>query len=287
MPRRKKEETQLSKEVWRYLSELKNASNCVKNKDVWIPILSDAKLLNNNTDYCRSRIALHRLLQSSIGGEDAGALIDAVWHMKGAKTKAPDYIRERLTLNAEQVEVIKVQAKGSAGGKVICINFSRQPSKNSPIQDARAFIDNETDSANPAQVVTFIGSANFRFLNHGRDVPPGISVGSEENRPSTLTISDELNTADPDAPIVTPPADDSGFDFSTGTVDNSDGQLGSVLQESSSSPMESSAASATPSMSLLDSPVSEAPQSLADESFGSSRVNPMLAMVSHIIYTYI
>lgn len=139
--------------------ELKNASNCMKEKDVWIPILTDAKLLGADTEYCRSRIALHRLLQSTMEGESISDLIDAVWHMKGVKTKAPEYIRERLSLGSEQVEQIEVRKKkGSAGGKVVCINFSRQPAKHSPIQDARRFIDNDTGGADPAQVVAFIGS---------------------------------------------------------------------------------------------------------------------------------
>ena len=72
--------------------ELKNASDVVKDKDVWIPILGNEKLLGNNTDYSQSSIALHRLLHSSIEPETTYAdLIRAIWRMKGKMKKADEF----------------------------------------------------------------------------------------------------------------------------------------------------------------------------------------------------
>ena len=281
MGRRPKSETLLSKEVWRYLFELKNASRSVLDKDVWIPLFSNEKLLDNDTAYLHSSIALHRLLKSSIEPETTHAdLIRAIWHMRKKMTKADAYIRQRLSLSKEQVKMIDVKKSGgAAGGHIICINFSGKPDKNSPLQDAREHVINNSangdtgsidtnDADSLAQRISFIGIAVWQFkqnnsqpveVQSGRDHGEFVSSGGGiDDGPFNLSLGN-ISEEETNAPIVTPPAngaDDLGFDFDSDISNNSQepGTFADINSPSSTSPP-------------------------ADSSFASS-TKPLLAMVS-------
>ena len=169
MGRKQKVDTELSIEVWKLLSHLRNASAPYKDekKDIWIPILLQAEKLEADIDYTKSPLSAHLLLGDILGSESED-LIEATWHMKGKKKKATDFIREKLSLDENQVICLDAKEnKTKRQIKVIFFNFAKNPDpEKSPLLDARKFIES---NESPADVFEFIKDGFMLYSNDYAD----------------------------------------------------------------------------------------------------------------------